>query len=137
MSDNDIKKALECCADELRGCEDCPFSQVECIADTENSLMKSALDLINRQQAEIERYLHSIKLLEKDVADAKAELSEFKAMTVNQIADMAIKAFAEKAKNRIVDSTYPSFDKEGKPILVWKASGYKEIDNLVKEMTEL
>lgn len=55
MTDNDIIKALECCADTTKECEDCPFLQFECIVDTENSLVKSALDLINRQQAEIER----------------------------------------------------------------------------------
>ena len=56
MTDNDIIKALECCADTTKGCEDCPFLPFECIVDTENSLVKSALDLINRQQAEIERF---------------------------------------------------------------------------------
>ena len=53
------------------------------IEECATKLSQNALDLINHQQAEIERYLHSIKLLENDVATAKSE---------------AIKWFAEKLK---------------------------------------
>ena len=90
MTENEIIKALECCTTGKK-CR-------ECIMKDEDSCMskirKNALALINRQkaeidilirkkdtlrdeiaeqQAEIERYLHSIKLLEKDVADAREE----------------------------------------------------------------
>lgn len=43
------------------------------------------IDLINRQKAEIERYLHSIKLLEKDVSVAKSEaIKEFGIFLINR-----------------------------------------------------
>ena len=74
LTDNEIIKALECCCDDCgKSCEGkhCPMI-AECQTDI-NALEKSALALINRQKAEIERYLHSIKLLEKAVAQAKSE----------------------------------------------------------------
>lgn len=51
LKDEDIKKALECCvkcpARKYKGCD--------------YTLHKNALDLINRQQAEIEKFKRAIK----------------------------------------------------------------------------
>ena len=49
MTDNEIKKALECCIND--DCDNCPDTFGNC----EHNAMRKALDLINRQQAEIER----------------------------------------------------------------------------------
>lgn len=57
MTDTDIKKALECCSAEslsTKKCKQCPYhkrSSVQCIG----RLCKDALDLIKRQQVEIEK----------------------------------------------------------------------------------
>ena len=52
MNDNDIIKAIEYCFDEDAPCEGCPmFNNRFC----KTELLKSALNLINRQKAEIER----------------------------------------------------------------------------------
>ena len=54
MTDNEIIKALECCASVDDGClTDCPLYDGDdsCFS----TLLKPILDLINRQQAEIER----------------------------------------------------------------------------------
>ena len=32
----------------------------------------------------------------------------------------------------IIDNTYPSFDKDGKPVSIWNADGYKRIEELLK-----
>lgn len=32
----------------------------------------------------------------------------------------------------IVENTYPGFDKNGKPVSIWNADGYKKIENLLK-----
>ncbi len=48
ITNEEIKKALECCASDDYTCEDCLF-------DSCRQLTKDAIDLINRQQAEIER----------------------------------------------------------------------------------
>lgn len=50
MTDNEIIKALECCSNG-EPCANCPY-QKQC---DETDLAEIALDLINRQQAEIER----------------------------------------------------------------------------------
>ena len=50
MTDNEIIKALECCSD--TDCDNCPFEE-QCRRN--GSLSDIALDLINRQKAEIER----------------------------------------------------------------------------------
>ena len=55
MNDSEIIKALECCSDNDKGCEECPFDQIECITTEENTLLLATLALINRQKAEIER----------------------------------------------------------------------------------
>lgn len=54
MTDDDVIKALECCTSDKRCSEiECPFRSA-CKDDT-LALEKYALDLINRQKAEIER----------------------------------------------------------------------------------
>ena len=45
--------------------------------------------------------------------------------------------FAEKVSQAIVDNTYPYFDKDGKPVNIWKAVlGFDNIDEIAKEITE-
>ena len=52
MEDKEIIKALECCCGTAHdSCRDCPYDDIGC----EDKLEKDALDLINRQKAEIER----------------------------------------------------------------------------------
>lgn len=52
MGDNKIIKALECCiTDDIGDCHKCPFDY----RDEYDDLKKLALDLINRQKAEIEK----------------------------------------------------------------------------------
>ena len=51
MTDEQIIKALECCIGQEGNCDECPQHSRDCVDD----LLKTALDLINRQKAEIER----------------------------------------------------------------------------------
>lgn len=56
FTDDDVIKALECCSKDvpiLNSCEGCPFAGKKCAA----FLPQTALDLINRQKAEIERLI--------------------------------------------------------------------------------
>lgn len=54
MTDSEIIMALECCANENK-CQECPYGAA-CLDDKYVSIIsKDALDLINRQQAEIEK----------------------------------------------------------------------------------
>lgn len=128
MTDNDIIKALECCITiEGNSCGGCPVEK-GCITDEGvNILHKHALDLINRQKAEIERYKGVIKLLENDVKEAQAELKEFKALYVNKVAEMGIKAFERKIK---AHAYYIDTPKEHRVV------DEDDIDAVLREMTE-
>ena len=57
MSDEDIIKALECCKYSVnnKDCENCPYVECETMTGCVGELLEDALDLINRQKAEIER----------------------------------------------------------------------------------
>lgn len=112
----ETKKALECCTKFHHDCSKCPSYIGKGTVGCVDRVKKGAFYLINRyearitelegkvviqrglidrQKAEIERYLHSIKLLEKDVAEAKAE---------------AVKGFAEIVKANLDDFYYTGED---------------------------
>ena len=107
MTDNEIIKALECCIKD--DCDNCPNGFGNC----EHNLAEAGLDLINRQQAEIE----GLKtFIEKDQGLILKLTNVPKDEYDNKIKTEAIKEFAEKLKAYFEDEF---------------------IDNLVKEMTEV
>lgn len=59
MTDNEIVKAFECCADEMGCKKGCPCfdpkAKGSCCKISKIGIEKTALDLINRQKAEIEK----------------------------------------------------------------------------------
>ena len=74
MTDNEIIKALECCS-RHGDCEGCPWENDECItAEGTSILMHEALDLINRQKAEIERLQSDNDILSKNMHNLCKEL---------------------------------------------------------------
>ena len=118
MTDNEIIKALECCADNTEGkCRECPFHKlkISCI----DGLERNALDLINRQKAEIERLTKDKYRLQK----ALNQSEDYRAIAK----DEAIKEFAERLKAK----GYRGIADGGLGFII-----HKDIDNLVKEMTE-
>ena len=112
MTDTEIIKVLEHCA-KSGGCRECPMydrKDASCLP----LLIKNALELINRQKAEIERltikmnaFGLGMKRLAQDLETAKSE---------------AIREFAERLKKQ---AGYFA-----RAVLV------DDIDNIVKEMTE-
>lgn len=90
MTDNDIKKALECCISENgNDCEECPCQNIAYKQGNGgccNQLSRYALDLINRQQAEIEKLKAKVKKLknierfaDKLIKKQEAEIERLKA----------------------------------------------------------
>ena len=112
MTDNDIVKALECCDGSFDRCEECPLDNVSQDKLRCWELEKSALDLINRQQAEIER----LKAYYKD---------EFERLTITYI------QLLEKKTQEIKAEAYKEFAE-------WFIREYPEteyfVSNLLKEM---
>lgn len=111
MTDNEIIKALECCAeDEWRCNNNCPFFE-KC---SKTLMAKSSLDIITRQQAEIERLKIENQSLRGAANSYKIHYDEARAE--------AVKEFADRLKKEcIIDRGYEILQ-EG------------TIDNLVKEM---
>ena len=120
MNDNEIIKALECC--KTGDCIHCPKWKNEYISGECNDILHFALDLINRQKAEIERkdrILESYALQYGTATDKEVLLKQAKAE--------AIKEFAEKLKEKYsqADILCP------RRIISITEKG---LDNLVKEM---
>ena len=148
MTDEQIIKALECCTSTTEiGCELCPYS------NTVNCLLRStqdALDLINRQKAEIvdereKKEMLAAVIARQDeeraviVADRDNLLKEnnrlqnhFRDLT-KMIRAEAIKEFAERLKRK--SRRISEYD-EGGWCMDIRAVKVEDIDNLVKEMTE-
>ena len=150
MTDKEIIEALECCGDPYDICANCPIpNDIKDDCRCCEHLANNALDLINRQQAEIERLTavkgHIDTLIHRGIEYPTAEAYEKafqKALehlydNVNAKSE-AIKEFAERLKNEIISDTAYGCDSN-------QHSGYYDytikigdipeyIDNLVKEM---
>ena len=112
MTDNEIIKALECCYRKGTPCRDCPFNEFE---DCNDVLMADyVFNLINRQQAEIER-------LKEQPYTFQIEVSK---KIESEIKSKAVKEFAERFKKVWWDNGYESPDVDFDDF----------VDNLVKEM---
>ncbi len=122
MTDNEIIKALECCLADKMMCEQCPI-QDECISHPLDAISaKYALDLINRQKAEIER-LQETK--ERLMYNLKAVLDERTDHTE------AVKDALTKVQNYLYCTPVTFVGEHGFHIV-----SKDMIKNLVKEMTE-
>ena len=152
MTDNEIIKALECCANETGSCLGCPL--INCIEDCLQIKSKNALDLINCQKAEIERLQMDNKQLQSDVINANQNWDHIKGLwecekekvesakqkvicackMLNTVKSEAYKECLARVKNYI--KTH--FDPYGKPDFTYDTSIkiLNFIDNLVNEMTE-
>lgn len=163
-TDEQIIKALDHCRNGERGSK---CSKCEYVTGCKTYLIGLALDLINRQRAEIERLqeyykryydlTRETKELQDEVEHARDRLSLFDDAITNAKAE-AIKEFAEKMKKRECSNAYccwcahsdvygrrakkcdePYIDKNGKEQKACFAYAKFEsyIDKLVKEMTEV
>ena len=80
MTDAEIKKALECCADEMGCAKGCPFfdkKKSKCkVASPYGAFEKLLLDLINRQQEMIDAFIAGQETLQKALAEKIAEIEK-------------------------------------------------------------
>ena len=114
MTDNEIIKALECCTTKGAKCSDCPaFKKVD--RSDCKKYFRGAIDLINRQQAEIDR-------LNNNISAMAVTLRNSTKATRNK----AIKEFAKKLKQK---SEYYENGQGWEGRICYD----DDIDNLVKE----
>ena len=123
MTDNEIIKALE---SEVKSAE---YVDSEYCDGVDLTLIKSALDLINRQKAEIERLKECPKCIYEYDGNTteycvEGPCSNFK--TVEQIKSEAYKEFAEHLKEMWSNNYYDSPDVDFDEF----------VDNLLKEMED-
>ena len=128
MTDKEIIKALECCdypTDDLC-CECCFKDEYHCTT----VLNEATIDLIKRQQAEIEMSAN-YKLLYEDLKDENLETIKCIKQAIEEAKTEAIKEFAERLKESEIDIDVSfGYGRE----CYTKAVTTIEIDNLVKEM---
>lgn len=130
MTDNEIIKALECCISP--DCGNCPYDGDDLLRPCNHNLMIDALSLINRQKAKIERMQkHNKKFgfcnLLGNVLVYSKNLKDYNDMRKG-LKSEAVKEFAERLKRFLL------FDKKRERNIAVITE--KEINNLVKEMTE-
>lgn len=151
MTDNEIIKAFK---DFLNEQVDGYTDHVETggeryeFIEKELELLKETDNLINRQKAEKAEQQSEIAILKdsnknlqelyyterEKVKKAKQKVIDI-AKALKTAKAEAYKEFAEKVSKLICNNTYPDFDKDGKAVNIWNAKdGYKQIDNLLKEM---
>ena len=138
MMDKEIIKALECCI--KKKCTNCPHTKMFC---SDTVAMEHALDLIKRQQKEIEM----LKKTEIEIDDFCRRLCRMRMLNGNAIASYedlqnyiqqekseAIKEFAERLKNKIKIECNPY----GRPTFDYETSIaiMRYINNLVEGIVE-
>lgn len=75
MTDNEIIKALGCCGSE--NCRGCPYRNGKCHQG--NPMIRDALDLIKRQQAEIEHFREVTKMVKSEaITEYEEKLHPYK-----------------------------------------------------------
>ena len=154
MKHNEIIRALECCKTGYCYQYDCPLVNGfdDDISKCTYELAKNALSLIKELTEKNEKLTKRCALRQKDLDDTldllyKAEeenerLIEAGFDTVDYAIDKikqarvdAIKEMQARVKEAICDYTYPDFNKDGKPVNVWKAHrGYDLIDDIAEVM---
>lgn len=113
LTDAEIKKALECCAKETVDCENCPANREFVYWQCFDEVKILTVDLINRQEEEIERLKAEIKF---------SDYLEYE--TTNQIKAEAYKEFAERLKEKFARQVSKGYCKVLNDF----------VDNLLKEL---
>lgn len=124
MTDEQIVKALECCGNMNECKKECPLDDLGGIDKCIHTLMLNALDLIKRQQAEIEK-LNKVKVFNFTVSGTE-EIIPILFNHEKEMKNEAVKEFAERLKDK---SEHFDLEKEN-------FVSETNIDNLVKEMTK-
>lgn len=127
FTDEEIIKGLKCLMGEHIVCKECAYSKINGGFSCKKKSATNALDLINRQKAEIRAYDIALKFdaehYREEIVQLKAEVAYWMDAAANAKKE-AVKEFAERLKKECL------FDR-GYEIL---QDG--TIDHLVKEFTE-
>jgi hypothetical protein len=135
MTDAEIIKVVKLCCEYNPQCAICPLNEYDTCDQCMGILLKGCLDLINRQQAEIEELTHKLECLLCHATGSKLSKSTYSLRTMelavndevqeccNEAKAEAIKEFAERLKERTRTT-----------LEYCEVVLESDIDNLVKEM---
>ena len=96
MTDNEIIKALECCSKITFSCDGCPLKHLK-YSECYELVIRSTLDLINRQQAEIEQITEKFNCQQTVYADLSKIIKE-QAKEIKTAKAEAVKEVIARAK---------------------------------------
>jgi hypothetical protein len=141
MTDEQIVKALRLCAIDVDVCtEACPYYEDREYFDGDCIKQRTidAIDLINRQKAEIERLNHIRAELSRESDRLEEAYSIYEETTgLKQARAEAIREFVERLFERVAVKTLVGKSEDYSDGFIEATCWYdEEIDNLVKEMTE-
>ena len=156
LTDREIVKALECCGE--MECSKCPMNYDDCEERDFDNLVKRAIPIFNRLQAENERLRKELETEKNQVIRLESQIGRLLSMnqakldtihdlqeennwyneTLNTTKAEAYKEFAERLKNEIISDTAYGCDTN-------QHTGYYDyqikigdipeyIDNLLKEL---
>jgi hypothetical protein len=119
MTDNEIIKALECCADSpsYEYCSECLYGECTSKKGCLSELMEDTIALINSQKAEIERLRREAKIDEIEIKCTRRHRDMAKSE--------ARKEFAERLKKNLHEYSDSVFT---------IVTVFREINNLLEEM---
>ena len=126
MTDNEIIKALECCINDV--CEDCPLygENGNCVQNTK----RNALDLINRQKAEIEGLQKEIEIKTQKRVNMYERLDAFE-----RGESKGRKEFADRLRKKITDVVpFMRNPNEYVEYTITVGAAFRHIQNLLEEM---
>ena len=135
MTDNEIIKAMQCVIGNGVSCSECEYQKVLPFPSCRRMCAKNALDLINRQKAEIESLKQIINEQDKEILKLQNRIIFWRKNLNYQpekIKSEATKDFAKRLKEII----YTHMDRVDVDGVVLLTRVDNSIDNLVKEMTE-
>ena len=131
MTDNEIIKAMQCVIGNDVKCSECTYQKVLPFPSCRRKCAKNALDLINRQKAEIEKLKQENDFFRKTITENAQRALEVKVEEIEKAKSEAIKEFAERLKEKC----YEDFQETCEMLSPYVTDD--DIDDLVKEMTEV
>ena len=147
MTDNEIIKALEhiikCNEKQIANCTGCPLEKSYPHCD--DLIESMCLDLIKRQQAEIEEVTYKLECLLDYTTCGKLSKASYSLLTMEQAVTNYINELFDDAVKEIKIEAIKEFARRLKGVavsVVWDGKYHYEvvspgdIDNLVEEMTE-
>ena len=133
MTDKEVIKALECCV--TPGCDNCPYDKYEQLEPCHQILMKDALDLIKRQQEQLNNYSHNVRTMAKDFIEQQKIIYRQQAEINRQKAEIEKLQLSRKQKLKEIERLKKGWKADVIETENTKAEAIKEFADRLKSRT--